>query len=78
MSRTEKARTGLADGGLTRVRCARVEQRVRVGDELQLPVQVLQAGARKAHAHFAVASHLHAVHVRGHVQRAQSGGDVYL
>lgn len=65
-------------GGLTHVRRARVEERVRVGDELQLSVQVGQAGTGKGHAHLTVASHLHAVHVCGHVQRPQSGGDVHL
>lgn len=65
-------------GALTRVGCARVEQRVGVGDELQLAVEAGQAGAGKAHAHLAVASHRHAVHVRGHVQRPQGGGEVYL
>lgn len=64
--------------GLTRVRCARVEQRVRVGDELQLSVQVRQAGAGKGHEHLTVAPHLHAIHVGGHVERPQSGGDGHL
>lgn len=55
-----------------------MEQRVGVGDKLQLSVQVGQARAGKGHARLPVASHLHAVHVRGHVQRPQSGGDVDL
>lgn len=55
-----------------------MEQRVRVGDELQLAVQVRQAAARQGHAHFTVAFDLHAVHLRRHVQRPQGGGDVYL
>lgn len=65
-------------GGLTHVRRARVEECVCVGDELQLSVQVGQAGTGKGHAHLTVASHLHSIHVRGHVQRPQSGGDVHL
>ena len=64
--------------GLTCVSCARVEQRVCVGDKLQLSVQVEQDAARQGHVHLAVTFDFHAVYLRCHIQRSQRGSDVYL
>lgn len=63
---------------LTCVRRAGVEQRVGVGDKLQLAVQVGQQAAGQTHVHLTVTFDSHPVHLRCHVQRPQSSSDVYL
>lgn len=64
--------------GLTRVGGAGVEQRVRVGDELQLSVQVGQQAAGHSHVHLAVTFDFHPVHLGRDVQGSQRGADVDL
>lgn len=55
-----------------------MEQRVCVGDKLQLSVQVWQEAARQRHVHLAVTFDFHHVYLRCNIQRPQRGTDVYL
>lgn len=63
---------------LTHVCGAWVEQRVCVGDKLQLSVEVGQQAARHSHVHLAIAFDFHPIHLRRHVQGSECGGDIYL
>lgn len=55
-----------------------MEQRVGVGDKLQLSVQVGQQAAGHSHVHLTVAFDFHPSHLGRHVQGSQSGTDVDL
>lgn len=62
----------------TCVCCVGMEDRVGVGDKLQLPVEVVQLGSGHSEMHFPLPFHLDPVHFSSYVQGAQSSCQIDL
>lgn len=58
--------------------CVGMEKRVGVGDELHLPIEVIQLGPRQGQSHSPFPFHLDPFHFRSHIKSAHRSCEVDL